>query len=644
MGPHQRGAALASIAVETAAGGDQPRRRIIFEDIRGRVAIAFRDFAYSLRNLANGSGFLRMFNVTQNFFAAKSEPEIKAPSLDKGMIESTENILARYFGTASWQRGIVVVNSLQQYGELAKQLIGVEQLRVPYKPGPTLRRSLSSSVFARHDRASNQNSTLRTIVGRAAYKNFDQMRRMEENPMRKDALEQKEVALAHEAYRRLAPKLTAIESAAQDAMAHNFRGWLSRAAKTFQMPTAANKTDQDKMDVLLRVMQQTGSTELKAKDAVAGAVQEENMVHYPVLKEVDKTQQKLKIDNVTRKMLDEAASKTVDEALYTLRSKGNQPVQSVDPAVSLMLQEMVRLVAEIIQQALLPHVVFASMPGMKPEDIFERVFGVFEKKDRPNVAFTEGDVKECDASHFRGLRIFVGLILKHVAPRCRLLRKAFLIWVGSLAAHWRSKTIHMRQVVNLFRALASGVPHTFLWNSLLILMSLASCEQEWNVAVLGGDDLAVGQLLYSKLNFGKMAPFKVNFEVPAPTIGVFAFHSRLHTPMGSFPHMIKVAGKALDRRFSPQIQTARQEIKDFRQSLYDQMRVLAQRNQTQIATGVTAKYEGVHYDVVEQCTNFIEQYVNTSVDKILNMTHLQTCIILDTEVYGPRSGVYVPPE
>ena len=40
----------------------------------------------------------------------------------------------------------------------------------------------------------------------------------------------------------------------------------------------------------------------------------------------------------------------------------------------------------------------------------------------------------------------------------------------------------MRQVVNLFDALASGVPWTFMMNTLLVLMALASCD------AAGGDD------------------------------------------------------------------------------------------------------------------------------------------------------------
>ena len=69
----------------------------------------------------------------------------------------------------------------------------------------------------------------------------------------------------------------------------------------------------------------------------------------------------------------------------------------------------------------------ASIPGLRQEDVFDRLFAQFLREERSNLVFTEPDVGECDASHFRALHIFVGLILKHVAPKATLLRKAFLL-------------------------------------------------------------------------------------------------------------------------------------------------------------------------------------------------------------------------
>lgn len=184
-----------------------------------------------------------------------------------------------------------------------------------------------------------------------------------------------------------------------------------------------------------------------------------------------------------------------------------------------------------------------------------------------DIAFSEADIRECDASHCRGVLVFTSLLLRHIAPHAVLLRRSFSLWLGKISAHWRAKTIRMRQVVNLFGSLASGVPWTFLLNSILVLMCLASCSQPWDCAILGGDDLAVGQLLYAALDFSHVEKFRIFFVLPLPTVGIFQFHGRLHDRSGSFPHILKVAGKVLDRCFSPIKDIAIKELAEFRQSV-----------------------------------------------------------------------------
>lgn len=68
--------------------------------------------------------------------------------------------------------------------------------------------------------------------------------------------------------------------------------------------------------------------------------------------------------------------------------------------------------------------------------------------------------------------------------------------------------------------------------------------QEWDAAVIGGDDLAVPQLLFQALGHPcRKVSGKLRFEVPQPI-----FHSRLRCDKGSSPHGVKLAGKAMDRR------------------------------------------------------------------------------------------------
>lgn len=116
--------------------------------------------------------------------------------------------------------------------------------------------------------------------------------------------------------------------------------------------------------------------------------------------------------------------------------------------------------------------------------------------------------------------------------------------------------------------------------------------------MLGGDDLAVGQLLYEALDFSHLEKFRVSFVLPLPTVGIFQFHGRLHDSSGSFPHILKVAGGVLDRRFSPIKHIAIKELTEFRQSVADQLQPLWQRGQMPAAIAACTKYERVPLDYV----------------------------------------------
>ena len=72
---------------------------------------------------------------------------------------------------------------------------------------------------------------------------------------------------------------------------------------------------------MTRIMQQTRTTEVQEKDALAVAVNEDDMCHYPVLNEVDKSQLKLKTGFVLKKLINDAVCKMNDDVLYATRTK-----------------------------------------------------------------------------------------------------------------------------------------------------------------------------------------------------------------------------------------------------------------------------------------------------------------------------------
>ena len=57
-------------------------------------------------------------------------------------------------------------------------------------------------------------------------------------------------------------------------------------------------------------------------------------------------------------------------------------------------------------------VAMASIPGLHPENLYERVFGLFPIEEQQTPIFTEAD-HGCDGSHLRRLHILVGVLLQH---------------------------------------------------------------------------------------------------------------------------------------------------------------------------------------------------------------------------------------
>ena len=110
----------------------------------------------------------------------------------------------------------------------------------------------------------------------------------------------------------------------------------------------------------------------------------------------------------------------------------------------------------------------------------------------------------------------------------------------------------------------------------------------FRVAIVGGDDLALGYARNEgEPSFRTSAKFAVNVEVEKPLIGLFTFHSRTHTPFGSLPHVIKLAGKALDKRYPPQEKQRKLALTEYQQSIRDQLNEIGPTGLTR-ATGFTA--------------------------------------------------------
>ena len=259
-------------------------RRVVVPHAGKEVPLVFREGEFTAAYFGTGTGVRRSYDIPRNDPFDKGT-ELEESDYHHALTLSCTELCATYFGTPSWRNDLAVVNTMQPYGHLAQQLVGVEVLRTPQPQPDTIRHTLAPTVFARHDRASNQVSTLRTLIGRATRLNFEKLKNSQPDPMKRKQMELAEAKLAYQAYKNLAPRLKVLNTDQQDKLAHETAALFARSSKVFNVVKSAN--DQNNLAALQRLLQQFNATELKSNDAVAGAIDPEELLQWQIFAEVD---------------------------------------------------------------------------------------------------------------------------------------------------------------------------------------------------------------------------------------------------------------------------------------------------------------------------------------------------------------------
>ena len=117
------------------------------------------------------------------------------------------------------------------------------------------------------------------------------------------------------------------------------------------------------------------------------------------------------------------------------------------------------------------------------------------------------DISECDSSHFRGLVLFLALVVRFITKESKLLSTIFTTLICNLTSHWRLRTLKLRQKLEFWSALASGLSWTFLANTWIVLMLLAVIFEEADTLVAGGDDSVADIPCDESPNFAKAEQF-----------------------------------------------------------------------------------------------------------------------------------------
>ena len=244
-----------------------------------------------------------------------------------------------------------------------------------------------------------------------------------------------EKQFAATAFSKIAGHIKRIPPTCIDSTGHQTISWLRRAVKKFNVPESIEAAASDER--LLRILEEFGEAKLTGKAAVSGELTEEDLALLCLVLEVDKTQQKLKVDRRLQKL----AEKTIEDVLPQLRLKSNQPVQAVSPSSGMYMQYICRMVCEIFVISLLPNIVVTCLAGLRTSDLHKLAFRGLTQNQLSTHVWQELDIVECDASHFRAVYLFVSAVIKCACPEASPLIDLFCAIICSLGAHWRSRSV-----------------------------------------------------------------------------------------------------------------------------------------------------------------------------------------------------------
>jgi hypothetical protein len=175
----------------------------------------------------------------------------------------------------------------------------------------------------------------------------------------------------------------------------------------------------------------------------------------------------------------------------TVKTKGNQPVQSIVPMVGMLFAPYFRLCNATLQSSFDHSIVIANLPGLRPQDVHRLAFLASNRPHLSEAHWVEADVSECDASHDLSDKVFLGKILRLMLPKSKRLRRTILAVMMLCDSAWRSVSIVTRQNSTHRGALPSGVPWTFLANSVKVIKHVALDFPSFIRLVVGGDDSAM---------------------------------------------------------------------------------------------------------------------------------------------------------
>ena len=250
----------------------------------------------------------------------------------------------------------------------------------------------------------------------------------------------------------------------------------------------------------------------------------------------------------------------------------------------------------------------------------------FLADDSPHLSeayWLEADVSECDASQELSDKVFIGKLLKLMLPRSKGLGRTMLAILMLCDSAWRSISILTKQNSTHRGALPSGVPWTFLANSLKVLKHVALDFPAFVRLVIGGDDSAIA-LWTRPLGLWPLSKLlRTLSTVGAINIAYFLFHSLLRCSEGSFVDVTKLGVKILNTRYPPATRMALQAVRDHQQSVQDVLETLPTIRERATAIRLAAQAHNVSIHVAEAWLTFTRSFACALAGHVLELTSVR---------------------
>ena len=160
--------------------------------------------------------------------------------------------------------------------------------------------------------------------------------------------------------------------------------------------------------------------------------------------------------------------------------------------------------------------------------------------------------------------------------------------------------------------------------------------------LVGGDNGALLSRHFQGAAFPEAAKFGARITIDSISVGRFTFLSHHVEPGGTWPDLVKVATKILERRYPARQDQRLAKISTYQTSIQDLIAQIDETEQGHVrAIAVTALYRECNYSEIEPCWHFIKMFASSTPKTIADACRVQLCVILPTEHPGPWPGRYM---